>query len=573
VLLPPRYFQYLSADVTPRTGACGVLLDCSYTSFSNLQAERRRVLFAGANDGFLHAFDVGVFNRDTTNFPNAFDLGTGRELFAYAPQALMSGKFPATLAFPPTPQYFVDGSVALGDVFIDTAHNGTPSDGNRSWKTVLVGGLRQGGNYYYALDVTQPDKIDVASNSPTFGQRTADKDSSPDCLNGTGNCPAAYPNVLWELTDNCTVDATTCASNPPVMGQTWSRPVIGRIRVNDGSGNLTDRYVAIFGGGFDPNFTPGTDPPGAAIQGRALYVVNVETGKILYKATQGVNDGGTTVQFAPMPAAPGVVDFNDDGYLDVAYIGDLNGRMWELDLTQGVCTGCGTSSETMTFTTQGNAQPFLLYDSLASSTAPIQPIFYDPAIIFISGGTPPKLGVAFGSGYRADLSQNNGNVNRFNMVIDSGTAKTFHDSDLVNLTPTGGVTPAGTGPAPTTAGFFLDFATQNEKAVSTVFSTLGNLSVVTFNPPLSCLAGGQSFRYRFNFATGQGGYALTLPPTGQPGALADYRQAIGEGLVSAAQGQASTGDIMDVGLSTGGVLTEQHTPATLRTISQSWKEQ
>ena len=34
-----------------------------------------------------------------------------------------------------------------------------------------------------------------------------------------------------------------------------------------------------------------------------------------------------------MPAPPAVVDFDDDGYLDVAYIGDVNGRMWRVDLT------------------------------------------------------------------------------------------------------------------------------------------------------------------------------------------------------------------------------------------------
>ena len=116
---------------------------------------------------------------------------------------------------------------------------------------------------------------------------------------------------------------------------------------------------------------------------------------------------------------------------------------------------------------------------MASATQPVQPIFLDAGIIFVSGGVPPTLGVAFGTGYRANLLKSNGtNVNRFHFVLDTGGAKTLHDTDLVNLTPTGGVTSAATGPAPTTAGYFLDFATFNEKAVSTVFSTLGNLSLV-----------------------------------------------------------------------------------------------
>jgi hypothetical protein len=571
VLLPPKYFQFLSANVTPRTGACGLLPDCSYGAFASLHSKRRRVVFAGANDGFLHAFDLGVFGRDdggTGAFSGTFDLGTGREIFAYAPKAVMNPGFASLIAFPPpAPQYFVDGSVTLADVFIDTSHAGVPTPNDRTWKSVLVGSLRQGGKYYYALDVTQPDKIDT-----TTGEKTAGKDTSPDCLNGTGNCPDTYPSVLWELTDDCAVDATTCVSNPPAMGETWSRPVVGRIKIGSGSGS-EDRYVAMFGGGFDQSFTPGTEvlSTDTTTRGRAFYIVNVETGKILYKASQGLDDASSPVLFAPMPAPPAAADVDDDGYLDILYIGDLNGRMWRIDLTQGSCQNCGSTSETLT-----GFQPFLLYDSKASSTQPIQPIFYDAGIIFISGGVPPTLGVAFGSGNRADLVHSDGtHVNRFVLVRDAGAGKTFHDTDLVNLTPTGGVTSAGNGPAPTTAGYYLDFATFTEKTISTVFSTLGNLSVLTFSSDSAntCSPGGTSFRYRFNFATGQGGYAASLPVPGQPGSLADYRESLGSGLAMAAQSQATNGDMIDTVLMSGGELNQQTTPGSLKTISQSWKEQ
>src|SRR4029077_6892952 len=124
------YFQYLSANLTPRSGACGKLGDCSYAAFANMHSKRRRVVFAGANDGFLHAFDSGVYDRDDDGtavgptaahpFNDSYDLGTGREISAYALKTVMS-RFPGLLAFPPPfPQYFVDGSVAMGDVFIDT---------------------------------------------------------------------------------------------------------------------------------------------------------------------------------------------------------------------------------------------------------------------------------------------------------------------------------------------------------------------------------------------------------------------------------------------------------------------
>src|SRR4029077_6364580 len=79
VVQPPRYFQYLSAGLAP--GPVGSTKP--YKDFASLHQHRRRIVYVGANDGFLHGFDSGVFNRDTSNFPNSYDLGTGREIFGY----------------------------------------------------------------------------------------------------------------------------------------------------------------------------------------------------------------------------------------------------------------------------------------------------------------------------------------------------------------------------------------------------------------------------------------------------------------------------------------------------------
>ena len=602
VLLPPKHFQFISGNVTPRSGACGALADCSYNTFRNFHRFRRKVVFVGSNDGFLHAFDAGVFDRDddpgkigsTAEHPfnDAFDLGTGREIFAYAPKAVMKLKqsppsgFPSLLSFPPQPQYFVDGSPALADVFIDTAHGGTPDPAARSWKTILVSGLRQGGQHYFALDVTQPDRYD--SN----GAKSDARDNSPDCLDGGPGCAAPYPTILWELTDDCSVDATTCVPNTSPMGETWSRPVLGRIKVGNGAGS-EDRYVAIFGGGFDSSFVPGREAAASDVttRGRAIYIVNVETGRILYKATRGTDDRGNGVQFAPIPAPPAVADVDDDGYLDVAYIGDLNGRMWRLDLSAGVCEGCGTSLEKL-----NGYRPFLLYDALkgGSQTQPIQPIFLDAGIIFLAGGARPTLGVAFGTGYRAELLRENESVNRFQFVIDPGAGRvTFHDTNLVNLTPfcpgtPCATSPSTTGPLPavacanntmTNCGYFLDFSTANEKAISTVFSTAGKLGLVTFRPDQdnfangAGLGGGGTFRYSVNvLENGQGGYAAMAPRPGRAGVVTDYRQSLGPGFGAAAQSQAPGGVIIDSVLFSGGAINQQNT-TTLKALSESWKEQ
>ncbi len=51
----------------------------------------------------------------------------------------------------------MDGTPSVGDV--DFGNTGGAS-GSPNWHTILVGGLRQGGQGFYALDVTVPDAAD-----------------------------------------------------------------------------------------------------------------------------------------------------------------------------------------------------------------------------------------------------------------------------------------------------------------------------------------------------------------------------------------------------------------------------
>jgi type IV pilus assembly protein PilY1 len=91
-------------------------------------AARPNVIYVGANDGMLHAF-------------NAAD---GAELFAYVPNALV-----ATLNGLPGPDYvhqaYVDGPAGAGEVMIAGAN-----------KTVLVSAMGGGAQGVFALDVTDP---------------------------------------------------------------------------------------------------------------------------------------------------------------------------------------------------------------------------------------------------------------------------------------------------------------------------------------------------------------------------------------------------------------------------------
>ena len=107
----------------------------SYRSTATYQ-DRPDVLYVGANDGYLHAF-------------NAND---GEELFAYMPSSLLEpqgGNAYAPINELMNPDYehrfFVDGTPTIADAYIDN-----------QWRTILVGSMGVGGEQVFALDITEP---------------------------------------------------------------------------------------------------------------------------------------------------------------------------------------------------------------------------------------------------------------------------------------------------------------------------------------------------------------------------------------------------------------------------------
>lgn len=105
----------------------------AYATFAASNAQRAPMLYVGANDGMLHAFDAT----------------TGAEKFAFVPKAAMTGLLDYT---DPNYQhrYYVDGELTVSDVYI-----------GGSWRSVLVGTMGRGGSGMFALDVTDPNNISL----------------------------------------------------------------------------------------------------------------------------------------------------------------------------------------------------------------------------------------------------------------------------------------------------------------------------------------------------------------------------------------------------------------------------
>jgi Tfp pilus tip-associated adhesin PilY1 len=600
-----------------------------YQDFRNTYQHRRRVLYFGANDGLFHAVDAGGWDRTPTlcdleadgiTRKHCFDLGTGAEVFAYAPRATMQifKKLKDRIGVQTKQmEWTVDGPATAGDVFIDSSHSGTPVDADRTWHTILVGGMREGSPFegssgaapsdsqgsYYALDVTQPDPLPLDANSKpltiipaTFaapmclnanGDATCGKDAADPTVRG--NQPArAYPTVLWELADVGDLDASgTPGATYVDMGETWSKPALGRVRVCVANcANSTapfpvneDHYVAIFGGGFDRERLNR--------RGNWLYMIDVETGKVLYRANSscGINAGGgscSPTYFGSIPSEPSAIDQNGDGLIDVIFVGDLKGRMWRIDTSDLRMLASPPSGRfaNKIDVDAGSGKPFLFFSApqpTGTNVHPFYPIYYRPNVITLgySVGGKPAVGVAFGTGDRDDITsqlepQSLTYKQRFYYVVDRNNSTTLTESDLLDITSP---TAAGVTTAPVN-GWFLEL-NLGERENADILTTGGVIFFTTFNPlaagnptntcsqnaPDCGLANGTARLYRVFYSTGNPYLGSDRGETQQFGGF------LSEPVYFQSQNQQG-----NVIYTTENTVKKESAPGGKKTTVKSWKE-
>jgi type IV pilus assembly protein PilY1 len=168
----------------------------SYTTYLATKKARRKIVFVGANDGMLHAFDAA----------------DGKEIFAYIPRGVYK-KLASLTNANYSHQYTVDGPVYVSDYY--------RKDG--TWGTVVAGTLGAGGRGAYALDVTA-----VLAN-------TTDTSTAP--------------TVIFDISDD---DTTTAQPNTTLkndIGYSGSKVLVLPVNAStiDGGG----RWMAFFSNGTD----------------------------------------------------------------------------------------------------------------------------------------------------------------------------------------------------------------------------------------------------------------------------------------------------------------------------------
>lgn len=241
-----------------------------YSAFKALHANRRTVVFVGANGGKMHAFDGTV---PATGTPCA---GCGRELFAYIPSfvygdsATAATRGLAALGNPNyTHRFFVDATPQVFD--LDFNRTAGASGSGPDWRSVLIGGLGKGGRGYYAIDVTDPDAWVSEA--------------------------AVASRVLWEFTD-------------PRMGYSFGDASVVKTRKHGWVVLLTSGYNNSDGRGY-------------------LFLVNPRTGDLLEAIATPAAAAGPINLAHHAAFVPNFGDFT----ADAVYAADLQGNLWRFDLT------------------------------------------------------------------------------------------------------------------------------------------------------------------------------------------------------------------------------------------------
>jgi type IV pilus assembly protein PilY1 len=229
--------------------------DDTYAKFRERYAQRRQVVYVGANDGMLHAFNGGFYNPSAKKFQKQsvggsevqHDLGT--ELWAYVPEALLPHL--KWLTDPDyTHVYYVDGKPRVFDakIFSDSTD---PDTGKHpyGWGTVLVVGMRLGGGEMLV------DTGDTGYNGGTNKNKSTTFNGNScgymDLTHPTSKCDdddmsfsSAY--LVLDITDPES-EPTVLAEIVGDIGYTTSYPTVAAVRDADNSAD--NSWYLIFGNG------------------------------------------------------------------------------------------------------------------------------------------------------------------------------------------------------------------------------------------------------------------------------------------------------------------------------------
>ncbi len=415
--------------------------DPTYTAFYAKYRNRRQVVYVGANDGMLHAFNGGYYHKGDdpttastvehgwyTKNPtdNSSGQNLGAELWSFIPQELLPHlQWLARTDY--THVYYVDLKPTIAEARIFTSDADHPG----GWGTILIGGFRMGGSCgnCAAGSGAPPMTATIGGVSRTFY-------SAYFALDVTN--PEVDPKLLWVFTDNN-------------LGLTTSYPAVARMNPKTDSpiDPTNEKWYVLFGSG--PNGYQ-ADLPSAPSQGARLYTVDLKNGpKVAAGGSLTTMPIGTWRSFMGHVVA---VDKDSDWRTDVAYAvrtihdGALPWRGKLYRLTMG-CSAAPCDPMTWGIANGGNRTPTEVIDTFYDAT-PGSPTFGSWVEVGPSASAPAvtlddtdKIWVFFGTGrYFGNTDKVDNTIQRLfgikdsvlNALCNESSTTSCHDNDLVDVT-------------------------------------------------------------------------------------------------------------------------------------------
>ena len=374
-----------------------------------------------SNDGMLRMI------RNTT----AGGAESGQEAWAFMPRKAMAAQktLRANGVGMKHPYTFDGAPVAYIE---DVNLNGTIESGD---KVYIFTGMRRGGKALYAMDVTNPE----------------------------------VPRLMWTIEKS--------VGDYAELGWTFSTPRVGMVQTATGK-----TPVVMFAGGYDLNKdirgSVGTDDS----EGNAIFVVNAETGDLIWKATGGSNGASAGLFEHPdmvdsIPSPLTTADTDGDGLTDRMYVGDTGGNVWRVDLV-------GDNS--------ANWKVSLLarlgrHADGSSGIWDDRRFFHRPDLVQTKDGYGNFDAVVIGSGDRSDPLDGGGTSSDYFYVIkDRGTAVGAGRDAMIDHDDLGDVTDnciQETGcNVDLTTGWRLQLESMGEKVLSTPLTVSGSIFFTTYMP-------------------------------------------------------------------------------------------
>ena len=296
----------------------------------------------------------------------------------------------------------------------------------------LYVGMRRGGKAYYAFDITNPES----------------------------------PQLMW------TIDKSGDFAE---LGYTFSNPRVGL--VSSSGGPLP---VVMFAGGYDMN----KDARGVVgtndTEGNAIYVVNAETGQLVWKARRGTGGSASVFEHANLkdsiPSSLAVGDTDGDGLTDRFVVGDTGGNVWRGDIH-----GPDTSLWKLTLLAS-------LGRHSGSGIDNDRRFFHRPDLVPSKDSGGMFDGVVIGSGNRPNPLDNGGTtVDYAFMIKDRHTAPGSGADENIQLTQLGDVTSnclQSSTPCSVdlSKGWRLMLEEPGEKVLATPLTIVGKVFFTTYLP-------------------------------------------------------------------------------------------